>query len=102
MLLRGLLHALLAQDLELTADQPGLSLEFAQEGARLVLDRAVGEDHPPQPGGRLGVDPLAPQDVVLDGLVEESLEGRRAVLYALVQLDEEVGPLPVELAAGVE
>src|SRR5437660_745806 len=56
-----LLHALLEQHLELAADLPGLAPEFVQEFALLVPDLAVGEDHPPQPGGLLGVDPAVRQ-----------------------------------------
>ena len=79
------------------ADLPGLSLEFVEELALLVY-LAVGEEHPPQPGGFLGY-PAVRQDVVLDGLVKELLEGRREVLHPLVQLNEEVGLPTFNLAA---
>jgi hypothetical protein len=72
-----------------------------QELALLVFKLAVGEEHPPQPGGLLGVNPALRQDVVLDGPVEELLEGRVEVLHPLVQFDEEVGPTAVDLTAGV-
>ena len=76
MLLLRLFHALPEQQVELRANRPRLALEFVQELALLVVDLAVGEEHPPQPGGLLGVDSAARQDVVLDGLIEEPLEGR--------------------------
>jgi hypothetical protein len=101
-LLRRLFHALLEQHVKLLADLPGLALEFVQELALFVINLAVGEEHLPQPGGLLGVDPAVRQDVVLDGLVEELLEGRGAVLHPLVQLDEEVGLPSFDLAAGVQ
>src|SRR5579859_1495176 len=64
-LLGRLIHALVEEPLELSADLRGLALEFAQKPAFFVVNRAVGEYHPPQPGGLLGVDPAARQDVVL-------------------------------------
>jgi hypothetical protein len=48
------------------------------------MKRAIGEEHPPQPIGLLGVDSAARQNVILDGLVKELLERRRSVLHALV------------------
>src|ERR1043165_9903563 len=67
-LLWCLFHALRKQRLELTADLPGLALDFVQKPALLVVDFAVGEEHLPQPGGLIGVDVAIRQDVVLDGL----------------------------------
>src|SRR5207245_3223612 len=87
----GLHHDLLEECLELRADVPGLALELTQELPLLILDLTVGEDHLPQPAGLPGADPAVGQDVILDGLIEEFLEGRRGVLHALVQLDKEVG-----------
>ena len=97
-----LLHALLEQRLELRADLLGLALEFVQEFALLVFDVAVSEEHLPQPGGLLGVDAAVRQDVVLDRLVEELLESRRAVLHSLIQFDQKVRFLAVDLAIGVQ
>ena len=102
MLLLRLLHALLEQYLELTADLLGFALELVQELTLLVLNLAVGEKHAPQPGRLLGVDGALRQDVILDGLIEELLEGRRAVLHSLVQFDEEVGLPALNLIVGVQ
>ena len=41
-------------------------------------------------------------EIILDGLVEELLEGRRVVLHPLVQFDEEVGFPTFDLAASVQ
>jgi hypothetical protein len=89
-LFRRLLHTFLEQRLELGTDLLGLAFEFVQELALVVVDLAVGKEHPAQSSGFLGVDPAMRQNVVFDGLGEEALEGWRHVLLAFVQLDEEV------------
>src|ERR1019366_3294429 len=100
-LLRRLLHAFRHQRLELRADLLGLAIEFVQELALLVINLAIGKDHPTQPGGLFSVDQAAHEHVVLDRLVEELLEGRRQVLHPLVQFDEEVGLRAADLILGV-
>jgi hypothetical protein len=98
MLLLRLLHALSEQPLEFSADVLGLAFKFVEELALFVTNDAVGEEHAPQPGSVLAVDPSVRQDVILDGLVEKLLEGRRETLHAFVQLDEEIGVGAVDLA----
>src|ERR1041385_7326316 len=100
-LLLGLRHALREKHFELAANLLGFALELVQELAFLVLDQAVSEKHASQPGGLLGVDPCARQDVVLDGLVIELVEGWREMLNPFVQFDEEVGPSAVDLPVDV-
>src|SRR5205823_14885437 len=95
------LHALPEQHLELAADVLGFALEFVQKLALLVTNLAVGEEHPLQPGGLLGVDPAMCQDGLLNGLVEEMIEGGCEVLHPLVQLDEEVGLWALDVSVDV-
>src|SRR5712691_10397014 len=100
-LLWRLFHTLAEQRLELVADLFGLAFEFVQELALFVINLAVVEKQPAQPGTFLHADPAIRQDVVLDRLVKELLEGRRAMLHPLVQFDEEIGRLAVDLTPGV-
>src|SRR5271165_964508 len=102
MLLRRLLHALLEEHFKLRTDLLCFAFEFVQEFAFFVDDLAIGEQHSPQPGGLLGVDPAVRQDMVLDGLIKELLEGGCHMLNPLVQLDEEIGPRAINLAACVK
>jgi len=101
-LLWRLFHTLVEQGLELVADLFGFAFEFVQELPLFVINLAVREEHSSQPGTFLLVDPAIRQDVVLDRLVKELLEGRRAMLYALVQFHEEVSRVAVDLSPGVQ
>jgi hypothetical protein len=101
MLLRRLFHAFREKHLELKADILGLAFEFMEELALLILDFAVGKEHLPEPGGFVGVNPAVRQNMILDGLVEELLEGRSHMLNPLVQFNKEVGLAALDLAASV-
>ena len=83
-LLRRLFHAVPEQSHEFRAGILGLAVKLVEELALPVRDLAVREEHPPQPGGLLGVDPALREDMVLDRLVEEVLEGWCHVLHPLV------------------
>ncbi len=101
-LLHGLLHALTKQRLEFRAELLRLALELIQKPSAFVVKLAVGEQHPAQPDGFLGIDPVIGQNVILDDLVEKLLEGRIGVLHAFVQFREEVDLFAADLAAGVQ
>src|ERR1051325_1351287 len=70
------LHALLEEGLELGAGLLGLPLEFVQELSFLLLQRAIHKERMPQPIGFIRANPLASQQVILERLLEEMLEGR--------------------------